>query len=75
MSEHAVAAYRRRHGLTMEALGAKVGVAKATIFRIETGEDASLDLIRRLIAISDGELEAGDFIKANPETAPADERA
>ena len=57
----------------MDALAAAVGVSKATISRIESGEqDPSLALIRRLVAYAGGTLSADDFLnrRDSAEAAP-----
>ena len=67
MAEHPLTAFRRERDLTMEALGAAVGVNKTTISRIESGEyDASLRLVRRLVEFADGALSADDFLGRQP---------
>lgn len=59
----ALKTYRERKGLSLAQLGAIVGTTAATLSRIENGKrQASVGLIKRLIAASGGELTAADFI-------------
>lgn len=49
MTVHPLTRYREANGLTLEALGACVGVSKPSIWRIEAGEQQpSPDLARRI---------------------------
>jgi transcriptional regulator with XRE-family HTH domain len=63
MIEHALTRYRKARGLTIDALAAKIGTSKATISRLEGGlQDPSFALVRRIIAETDGEVSADDFV-------------
>jgi transcriptional regulator with XRE-family HTH domain len=75
MSEHPMKAFRRRHDLSQEALGAAVGVQKPMISKIEShAADPSMDLLRRLLAFAESlgdPLSADDFLR-RPEPIDAE---
>ena len=62
--EHPLTRYRHRHGLSLDALAARVGTTKATLSRIESGKgNPSVGLMQRVIQASGGELDANDFVR------------
>lgn len=62
--------YRESKGLSQEALAKSVGVRKAAISRIELGRRTpSMGLVARLVAVSDGDLSADDFLPSEAEPA------
>lgn len=66
--EHPLTAYRRKHGLTLEALAQRAGTSKATLSRIENnGSDPSVALIRRLMEQTGLPWEAFDPARAAAE--------
>lgn len=65
--EHPLARYRRRHKLTLVELAARVGSSQAMLSRIECGErEASVPLLRRLVAVTNGEVTIDEIINAHP---------
>jgi transcriptional regulator with XRE-family HTH domain len=61
--EHPMRRYRRIKGIPLEALAQATNISRGTLSRIETGkQNPSVDLMRRLIAASDGVLSANDFV-------------
>lgn len=61
-STHPLRQYRDRTKRTLEELAGKVGTTKAWLSRIERGEQASPELIRRLMGETG--LSADDFFQA-----------
>jgi transcriptional regulator with XRE-family HTH domain len=61
-STHALRRYRNETGRTLGELAAKVGTTKAWLSRIERGEQASPDLMRKLIAETG--LSADDLLQS-----------
>jgi DNA-binding XRE family transcriptional regulator len=74
VTEHALTRYRRTHRLSLDAFAALVDASKATISRLEARiQDPSFDLVRRIIAATDGEVTADDFVpRAPPQTVRPD---
>lgn len=69
---HPLAAYRSKQKLTRTALAEAVGASVATISRIESGHRRpSLDLLRRIVAATNGELKADDFLEQPAEEGRA----
>lgn len=65
INEHPLRSYRRKNGLQLDDLAEKTGVSRSTLSRIETRRAApSLDLVRRLIAATNGAVSATDFFQA-----------
>ena len=63
MTNHPLALYRKRVGLTQAKVAQQAGVGRWTINSIETGRRLpSLSLVARLIYASDGALQADDFV-------------
>lgn len=61
--EHPMRIYRRKNGLALDAIARAAKVSRGTVSRIETGkQNPSVELMRRLIRASAGELSAQDFI-------------
>jgi len=66
-SEHPLRAYRRKHGLSQDAIAQAAATTKATISRIEAGSlDPTMDLMRRLIAATRGRVTADELIAWSP---------
>lgn len=60
---HPLAQYRSTANLTRDALAKLAGTSRQTIHRIENGDQTpSLDMIRRLVAVSEGALSLEDFL-------------
>jgi transcriptional regulator with XRE-family HTH domain len=66
-NEHPLRAYRRKHGLSQDAIAQTASTTKATISRIEAGSlDPTFDLMRRLLAATKGEISADELIAWSP---------
>jgi len=66
-TEHPLRTYRRKHGLSQDALAQCAETTKATISRIEAGNlDPTFDLMRRLFAATEGEVTADEMIAWSP---------
>lgn len=66
---HPVKAYRDRHGLTLEQLGARLDppIGKSTLSRIEAGlRKPSFDQLAGLVAACEYEFTVDDLIRATP---------
>ena len=58
-ADHPLRAYRRKHGLTQDQIAKRADTTKATVSRIEAGTfDPTFDLMRRLIAATNGAVTA-----------------
>lgn len=65
--EHPLAQYRKKTGVSREALAKRAGTSRQTIHRIEQGlQSPSLELVARLIAATDKQVKAADFLPPNP---------
>jgi transcriptional regulator with XRE-family HTH domain len=74
MIEHPLTRYRKARGLTIDAFAAKIGASKATISRLEGGlQDPSFALVRRIIAETEGEISADDFVTVKGESDGAED--
>lgn len=61
--EHPLKHFRTNHELGTADIAARVKVSRQTIHRIEKWEQTpSLDLVAKLIGITNGELSADDFL-------------
>jgi len=72
--EHPITAYRRRHELTLEAMGArcKPPIAKSTLSRIESGlRKPSFDVLQAIVSACGGEVTADEIIRATPREVAA----
>lgn len=58
---HALRSYIRDCDSTLEAFAGRVGVSRMTLYRAMRGQ-ASLDLIRRIVAETEGAVTANDFL-------------
>ncbi len=68
MNEHPLRLYRKSRGLSLQAMGAIVGVSKVTIFHIETGVHLPrLALVQRFVDRTD--LKPEDFLRRQAEAA------
>lgn len=66
---HPLRAFRLSRELTLAELSMQVGVGKSALSKIETGRSTpSVDLIKRLVAASEGQLRPQDFF-VPPEAA------
>jgi transcriptional regulator with XRE-family HTH domain len=71
---HPVAAYRRKHDLTMEELGerCKPPIPKYTLSRIENGlRKPTFDQLHALVEACRGEVTADQIIRATPREVAA----
>lgn len=60
---HPLEQYRSEAKLTRDALAKRAGTSRQTIHRIEVGgQTPSLNMIRKLVKASGGELSADDFM-------------
>lgn len=63
MTDHALRTYRRKVGLTQEALAASLGVKKSAVSRWEAGQRSpNLTIIKRIREITGGAVSADDFM-------------
>lgn len=71
MKNHPLREWRLRNGQSLDELSVMVGgITKASLSRIETGaQNPSLDLIGRIIAATNGEVSANDFLPSSMERA------
>lgn len=61
--EHPLTAYRKKHGLSREALAKLVGTSRQSIHRIEMGDQTpSLTLVGKLVLATGGAIRADDFL-------------
>ncbi len=61
--EHPLRAYRVRKNIIAEVFGARVGVSKSTISRIENGKhNFTRDLVRRIVDETGGEVTAEQLV-------------
>ncbi len=66
-NEHPLRAYRKKFGLSQEAVAKAADSTKATISRIEMGTlDPTFDLLRRLVAATKGAVSADELIAWSP---------
>lgn len=71
---HPIAAYRERHGLSLEALGEMCDppILKFALSRIETGlRKPTFDQLTALLKACNGEVTADEFIRATPKEVAA----
>jgi hypothetical protein len=71
---HPVAAYRQKHDLTLEELGAQCDppILKSALSRIENGlRKPTFDQISALVTACQGEVSADDIIRATPKEVAA----
>lgn len=60
---HPLTRYRCKHKLTIAHVAEKLGVDKSTVSRYEAYRRApSLDVMRRIIALTEGEVTADDLL-------------
>ena len=71
MKIHPLREWRLRNGQSLDELSAIVGgITKASLSRIETGEqNPSLDLIGRIVTATNGEVSANDFLQSSMDRA------
>lgn len=69
--DHPLRQFRERRGLSQGDLAERASTTKATISRIETGEcGLSVDMLKRLVAATGGEVTADDLIASAPLPSP-----
>jgi transcriptional regulator with XRE-family HTH domain len=73
--EHPLRAYRKKTGLTLEQLGAAVGVTKGFISKIESGAVPSLRVAMKISEFSKGEIKPDDLIRSQDAPSPFTEAA
>ena len=62
-NEHALLAYRRKTGLTLEALAERARTSRSMLSRVEQRKALpSLGLVSRLVAATGGAVSADDFL-------------
>ena len=63
-THHPLKEYRIAAGLTLEELASLAEISKASLSRIETGDQIpSLGLVKRLVKVSKNKLSADDFLQ------------
>jgi transcriptional regulator with XRE-family HTH domain len=71
--EHPLRRYRKAKGLTIEALAERISSSRATISRIEAGlQEPSFGLMRRIMAETEGEVTANDFVNWREPASPSE---
>lgn len=68
---HPLRTYRQRNNLTLAELALRAKTTEGTISRIERGTlRPTFELLRRLVAATDGEVTADDIIASTPASDP-----
>jgi DNA-binding XRE family transcriptional regulator len=69
---HPLERYRRRHGLTLQALGGNLEMSISTISRIIDGKvEPTFAFMRRVCEMTGGEIRPDDFVFWSPQAADA----
>lgn len=79
MQHHPIRAWRQKHNITQQEFAARLDISEAQLSRIETGaSDLSMELARKVVEETRGEVSGGDLIAfspggrpPNPDPAPA----
>lgn len=53
--------YRKKHGLTLEAMAEQVGVSEAAMSRYENGRVPAKEVMDRIIAVTNGAVQPNSF--------------
>lgn len=70
MSEkHPLSQYARDAGISMEALAKRAETSRATLYRVMEGENATIDVVKRISAATGGKVSVGEIIGGTQEPA------
>ena len=60
--KHPLVEYAARKGLSLEAIAKKAGCSRMTLYRLMSGENATVEMLQKVSAATDGEVPASAFI-------------
>lgn len=66
---HPLRKYRRERAMSLSDMAALVGVSIATLSRVESGQNASADLMRRIAEATGGAVTPNDMLGVRPSEA------
>lgn len=64
-TKHPLAAYREAKNVRPSVAARELEISRQSLFRIENGDQTpSVDLIKRIVAFTDGKVSASDLVEA-----------
>jgi transcriptional regulator with XRE-family HTH domain len=60
--EHPLSAYSKRAGKSIREIAESAGCSRMTLYRVMKGDNATVDLLRRISDATGGEVKVADFL-------------
>lgn len=65
--KHPLIEYAARKNLSLQAIAEKAGCSRMTLYRLMAGENATVEMLQKVSAATDGDVPASAFLPAEQE--------